>query len=925
MPFRRTVNITGLSTSDPLPGTPSEIEFTPGSTGGGSSVGPNGLLSFYADAPSTITEGSTRHDGVLVTAWNSAASASGTPLVVADTVRGGRCIRSSTSATLSTAASSAAFLSEGPSTAILVWRSRKYSPAGEAIVLDSTENGTKKGWQLRVYDDDSNIFKLRIFGIRVWDGASWVVDLSGSQTLCHFIPQKWHVVVARLSSTGLSVRVDGQNVHVAPEAISWSYLTGSNGVFTIGGGQFDFQAIELYDSFFTDTACASAEARLAARFGVDLVTHVRGDLAVAHSDMFPYLSPLPNGNLRATIFSGLTEGPDNGNIVVDCFSTDDGETYGTQRTILTSDSSSRVSDVHTSDPLSDNSIIESWYTYDGIGFPNGGFWWRRSTDNGVTWGSTNHIAMQVSATAAATGAPIVEDPSNPGHYYWPVYTLEGSDTVYSAWVLRSTNSGASWTWTLIASGVAATHSYEEPYLMFDAAIGGIFAWIRDGVAIRMYMSRSTDGGATWATPVNSTLQANSAGQGLRKSSTGRYIWWAGRPRKSGFQEDGTVYWRAAGQAWNSTAWHDVVDAPCLDAFYGGVSYGGAWETSPGVWAVIYGVAHDTTFNAVNSRANFYEWYLDRQMPGAVTPSTSPVTALQTLQLAVTGAGDFVWSVSGTSGGSVNSSTGVYTAGASNGTDTVTATDLNGYAVGACVVTVTGGSSALDPATIIGATSVYRADHATNTGNGTAITAWPDELGLRNLVQPTGAQRLIYNTVGINGGPDTSSSNQGMYSNQTSLGSTALTIGAYFSTTSVLTGRFLFGSAYNDTHYDLRSDFTNPGQMMFRVQTGTVATTTIKSDSTALNDGNAHTVIGTWDGTTMKMYIDGVLQAQTAGITGTIIPPSTNNDYNSIGTALDNTNAPFSGWFGDIKGANSASTAINATDAGRVHAWYTALP
>ena len=117
------------------------------------------------------------------------------------------------------------------------------------------------------------------------------------------------------------------------------------------------------------------------------------------------------------------------------------------------------------------------------------------------------------------------------------------------------------------------------------------------------------------------------------------------------------------------------------------------------------------------------------------------------------------------------------------------------------------------------------------------------------------------------------------------------------------------------------DVSTSGQAIFRIQTTTVAVKTIHSDSTGLNDGNPHSIIGTWDGATMKMYVDGVLQAETTAMTGVIDNPSVTNDNNSIGCALDGTNSPFSGFIGNIKGANSANTAISASDAAALHAWY----
>lgn len=889
-------------------------------------VGPQPDDALYADVPASLATGATLADGQAITAWSWLTTITGAPKLVADTVNvGSKVVRTKAGSKLQSAPGAAAYMSTGPSTAVIACRFPKYNSGTSFVLFDKTDGGTVAGYQIVVDDNNADFYGVRVISVRIFDGTTWILDRPVFFQTGHFIPLHDHIITVRIDGTKWDIHVDGKPTRFDLQTISLTFPTTSTGRVTLGGGPVDYRAVELYSWRLDDADRALVELRISARFGTELIARIAGLIDLYNPPTprhvsFPWATALSSNVIDVTCFAGQTEAPANVNTVLNVRSADGGYTYGAPVVLYQSDSVTRYADPHTL-KMSNGHLLRLEYTYD-ITDNGTKFWAQTSTDGGNTYSALVDITSQIGGTPVwiASGAAPIEDPDNPGHIHWAIYTKENSpDTGQSAWHTKSLDFGATWqTRTLMSNGQALAKQWNEPQLLFHSS-GEMRALIRERV--NMWVSRSLDKGATWAAFVDIGIVSYSAGQSYMQLASGGDELWFGR---GGPYLSATLYWRAAGAAWNDP-WENTPDALYMDPrTFGAFGYGTIIEQATKLLLVYATTTGDypTTYSDVCSR-HVPKWIYRNAMPGSVSPATANINVGATQQLTITGAGEPTYNVTGGIGGSVDAN-GVFTAGSANGTATATVLDRNGKQIGMCVFTVSGASAGLNPTTITGATSAYRADHATNTGDNTPITAWADELGLRNLVQPTGGQRLTYNAVGINGGPDASSVNQGMYSDQTSLGSTALTLAAYFSTTSVLTGRFLFGSAYNDTHYDLRSDFTNPGQMMFRVQTSTVATATIKSDSTTLNDGNAHTVIGTWDGTTMKMYVDGVLQAQTANITGTIIPPSTNNDYNSIGTALDNTNAPFSGWFGRIKGANSASAAINATDAGRLHTWYTNL-
>ena len=83
----------------------------------------------------------------------------------------------------------------------------------------------------------------------------------------------------------------------------------------------------------------------------------------------------------------------------------------------------------------------------------------------------------------------------------------------------------------------------------------------------------------------------------------------------------------------------------------------------------------------------------------VSPATLSLAKLGTQTFtAIGGSGTFTWSVDNQSLGSIVSDTGVFTAGNSNGTVTITATDFNG-ATGTATVTITDKSLTLSPSAL----------------------------------------------------------------------------------------------------------------------------------------------------------------------------------------------------------------------------------
>lgn len=719
MAFRRTVNITGLSTSDPLPGTPSEIDFTPGAAGGGGPViGPVPSLTFQADVPSSITDGATLADGIVTSAWSTALSVTGTPRTATDSVSGGKCVRTRTADKLRTSAGAASFLASGECTIQMAWRYRTNGTSTRPVLLDATNGGAEKGLQVLAGDTVDSIFYGRNLAIRQWDGSSWFDSDSspGATSIGCFFPQRWNVVTIRVTSTRLDIRVNASRVWAGGIAITKPYLNDATvGEFRIGGSASDYKAVVLYNSWLSDNVVDSTEAALSSRYSVPLTQTLAGDptllIGAAGSATFPFISRLPNGKLYATVYLGI-DGPTATDSNVSFKSSDNGVTWTSAFTETANTDPFRYSSLSTSEPFSDGSIMQVTFTYNSSNKTGKRIIWRRSTDSAVTWSAWVEVNPGVDPDEAFVTAAPAEDPTQLGHIHVPVQTFESpGDAHGQLWDYVTTNAGVTWTRTLMRSGMTDSKSYAEHGFSFSSTVGEIRVLIRDATVngtTPMLQMRSADHGATWAAPVATNLPCWSSGQQVRILASGREVWIG---RQTGSSNKAALFWRAAGSAWNATWNSSKIE---VDPLWGGMYYAGIYEVTPGRLLLIHARSAAGSGHSNNIAVLFIdEWMLDFAMPGTALPATATGLAAATQQITVTGAGDFTFAVTtNNTGGSVNSA-GLYTYGATPGIDTVTVTDLNSKTVATCAFTVAGGGGGF-------AVTSIRPDSGTAAG-GKAVT------------------------------------------------------------------------------------------------------------------------------------------------------------------------------------------------------------
>ncbi|MFI5896037.1 sialidase family protein [Actinoplanes sp. NPDC051513] len=231
-----------------------------------------------------------------------------------------------------------------------------------------------------------------------------------------------------------------------------------------------------------------------------------GDGLVAH---FPDVVSLGGGRLLAAFREGTGHLSPWGRISV-VGSEDGGVTWGPPRVAIDGPFDDR-------DPklarLADGTVLLSYFVIDWSSKPRHtthGTFVRRSADGGLTWSEPAPAGMGMSgggvlAWHASHGA-VAELPG--GELLYPVYGHRADEKWWRAYVLRSIDGGRTWLESDEVEIAAADGiNFQEPTLTVLSG-GEVVSLIRTDVE-RAYLSRSSDGGRTWAEPLRTDMPASS--------------------------------------------------------------------------------------------------------------------------------------------------------------------------------------------------------------------------------------------------------------------------------------------------------------------------------------------------------------------------------------------------------------------------------
>lgn len=207
---------------------------------------------------------------------------------------------------------------------------------------------------------------------------------------------------------------------------------------------------------------------------------------------FPGLTRTDSGRLVGTYYSGESHTA-SGAVIKGVYSEDGGATWVSAGTIFTPAGTAAYKAVLLT-PLGDESVVGIGWRSDPAASPiPATIFLTSSADGGETWTAEQSIAQPFTRFNACEGPiAILGD----GSWIAAAYGSDTSSNNYSVAIGRSTDQGATWTWTTIADGVTDAVAYTEPTIAVLPS-GRLHLLIRNTTDQTMYRATSDDDGTTW--------------------------------------------------------------------------------------------------------------------------------------------------------------------------------------------------------------------------------------------------------------------------------------------------------------------------------------------------------------------------------------------------------------------------------------------
>jgi len=208
---------------------------------------------------------------------------------------------------------------------------------------------------------------------------------------------------------------------------------------------------------------------------------------------FPSIAKLTNKDLIVSYRKGVTHLTFDGSIILKR-STDNGITWGSESIIIAELAGHDYRDPSISQ-LANGNVIMSYF--DRISPTNILIYTTISTDNGATFGTP--VQLSGYADYGAVSSKVIQLVN--GDLLLATYGKSGANGLLN--VFKSTNNGASWSIlsTISTDVFGSALKYTEPSLIL-LANGDILASIRNDSTIMASIATSTDNGATWSSVVD---------------------------------------------------------------------------------------------------------------------------------------------------------------------------------------------------------------------------------------------------------------------------------------------------------------------------------------------------------------------------------------------------------------------------------------
>lgn len=219
-----------------------------------------------------------------------------------------------------------------------------------------------------------------------------------------------------------------------------------------------------------------------------------------------------------------------------------------------------------------------------------------STDDGDTWAATALITQPFAYLNAIECGVVV---AANGDWLTAAY---GNDVVsnanYCVSIGRSTDQGATWSWTKIADGFADTKAYTEPTLAVfsDGTVHCLIRCTTDG---NMYRTTSADHGATWSALAVAFVGTGRPAQVVSSVDDTLIVI---------YRDPGLTHGAVRVSADKGVTWSD----PTFFVSGAGYQYAGHFEYVPGVYGVVTG--RERTSNTVGDIVFQYFSLTGQQTP-----------------------------------------------------------------------------------------------------------------------------------------------------------------------------------------------------------------------------------------------------------------------------------------------------------------------
>jgi hypothetical protein len=410
------------------------------------------------------------------------------------------------------------FLHDGTEFGVyIVWKATSADPDAAYVLLDNHGTSSSNiGFSL-FYDDRVSQSREDVMVSFIAKGAVGNMEGEPVTTTEAAEGAEWHVTAVRFDGTDHAIWNDGHYGGYGEDAVDGSpSASNPTSVLTFGGTTSntanlvgDWARVIFISGSISDANHQAMQDFLTETydlfdnrwFGSESV--VEHDTSGNDYNGFVGLGQAPNGDLIVGYNKMSAHAAFDGDLIIK-ISSDGGSTWGSEIVVWDySDPSEgnntdcwhtpRFTVIGTTVWMAVGLRVSSAAAVDGIGYFT-------SSDNGATWSGLTQLTEATFTEVAVEGGGILELAS--GDLLYPYYGTDIGDSYLSVRVLRSQNGGSTWSnLATIADGETDTLEYTETGLI-QISNDDVLAIIRytPGGGItndKMYISVSTDDGATW--------------------------------------------------------------------------------------------------------------------------------------------------------------------------------------------------------------------------------------------------------------------------------------------------------------------------------------------------------------------------------------------------------------------------------------------